>query len=114
MAHFAQIDGDGRVLRVLVIHDAQEHRGAALLRDDLGLGGTWVQTSYNARIRRRFAAPGMRYDAVRDAFVAPAPYPSWSLDAEGDWQPPITQPEGDGWEWNEDAQIWREGVAQGM
>lgn len=112
MAHFAEIDSDTVVLRVLVVPDAQEHRGAAFLRDDLGLGGTWVQTSYTGRIRRRFAAPGMRYDAGRDVFVAPQPWPSWTLDPLGDWQPPVPRPDGDGWRWDETARAWRAAIAE--
>lgn len=106
MAHFAEIDSTGLVLRVLVVPDAQEHRGTDFLRDEMGLGGTWVQTSYSGRIRRRFAAPGMRYDAGRDAFVSPQPYPAWSLDGAGDWQPPVRRPEGDGWEWDDAGLTW--------
>ena len=108
MAHFAEIDGDQRVSRVLVVPDPQEHRGEAFLRDDMGLGGAWVQTSYTGSVRRRFAAPGMSYDADRDAFVLPQPHPSWTLDPAGDWQPPVPRPEGEGWEWDESAHIWRE------
>lgn len=106
MAHFAEIDTDGFVLRVLVVPDAQEHRGAAFLADDLGLGGTWVQTSFTGSIRRRFAGPGMQYDAARDAFITRQPFPSWALDDAGDWQPPVPRPAGDGWEWDEGAQAW--------
>lgn len=106
MAHFAEIDGAGIVQRVLVVPDAQEHRGAAYLAEDLALGGTWVQTSYNGTIRRRFAGVGMTYDAERDDFVPPRPYPSWALDAAGDWQPPVARPEGDGWVWDEAAAAW--------
>lgn len=101
MAHFAEIDTDGMVLRVLVVPGAHEHRGAAFLRDDLGLGGVWVQTSFTGRIRRRFAGRGMRHDPARDAFVLPQPHASWVLDADGDWQPPRPMPEGDGWVWQE-------------
>lgn len=108
MAHFAEIDTASAVLRVLVVPDAQEDRGETFLRDDLGLGGRWVQTSYGGRIRRRFAAPGMRFDAGRDAFILPQPYPSWTLDAAGDWQPPVPRPKGDGWEWVERVQGWQE------
>lgn len=109
MAHFAQIDGAGIVLRVLVVPEAQAHRGEAFLRDDLGLGGTWVQTSFTGAIRRRLAGPGMRYDAGRDAFVHPQPFPSWTLDAAGDWQPPVPMPEGEGWVWGE-AGGWSQGA----
>jgi len=48
MAHFAEIDNTNKVLRVLVVDNAQEERGQEFLANDLGLGGTWVQTSYNA------------------------------------------------------------------
>ena len=47
MAHFAEIDGDNIVLRVFVVHNDDEHRGQEFLADDLGLGGTWIQCSYN-------------------------------------------------------------------
>lgn len=106
MAHFAEIDTDGFVLRVLVVPETQAHRGAAFLADDLGLGGTWVQTSFSGSVRRRFAGRGMRYDAERDAFIAPQPFPSWTLDEAGDWQPPVPMPEGDAWDWNEEAGAW--------
>lgn len=69
MAHFAEIDGDNVVVRVLVVPDTQEHRGQEFLGDDLGLGGTWVQTSYNANIRKNYAGIGMTYDSARDAFI---------------------------------------------
>ncbi len=52
MAHFAEIDGNGIVKQVLVVPDQQEHRGQDYLANDLGLGGTWIQTSYNHRIRK--------------------------------------------------------------
>ena len=70
MAHFAEIV-DGVVVRVLVVPDAQEHRGQEFLAEELALGGTWVQTSYNARIRKYYAGIGMTYDSGRDAFIAP-------------------------------------------
>lgn len=72
MAHFAQIE-NGIVTRVLVVPDEQEHRGQDFLANDLKLGGTWVQTSYNNRIRGRFAGIGYTYDEQADEFVAPEP-----------------------------------------
>jgi len=71
MAHFAEIDKDGFVLRVLVVDNSQESRGQEFLANDLGLGGTWIQTSYNANIRGKYAAIGDRYDKVKDEFIAP-------------------------------------------
>ena len=71
MAHFAEIDSDGIVLRVLVVDDSQEHRGQEFLAKDLGLGGTWIQTSYNSNIRGKFAGIGDKYDKKKDEFIAP-------------------------------------------
>jgi hypothetical protein len=71
MAHFAEIDKDGFVLRVLVVDNSQEHRGQDFLAKDLGLGGTWIQTSYNANIRGKYAGVGDRYDKTKDEFIAP-------------------------------------------
>lgn len=71
MAHFAEIDKDGFVLRVLVIDNSQEDRGQDFLAKDLGLGGTWIQTSYNANIRGKFAGIGDFYDKAKDEFIAP-------------------------------------------
>jgi len=66
MAHFAEIDGNGIVKQVLVVPDQQEHRGQDYLANDLGLGGTWIQTSYNHRIRKQYAGIGFKYDAAAE------------------------------------------------
>ena len=71
MAHFAEIDENNIVLRVLVVDNSQEHRGQEFLADELGLGGTWIQTSYNANFRGKFAGIGDIYDAEKDVFVSP-------------------------------------------
>jgi len=73
MAHFAEIDENNIVIRVLVVPDEQEHRGNEYLAQDLGLGGLWMQTSYNARIRKNYAGIGYTFDPTRDAFIAPKP-----------------------------------------
>lgn len=73
MAHFAEIDENNIVTRVLVVANDLEHRGAEFLAEDLGLGGTWIQTSFNANFRYNFAGIGFTYDAVDDAFIAPIP-----------------------------------------
>jgi len=73
MAHFAEVDSNNIVTRVLVVPDEQEHRGQDFLANELGLGGTWVQTSYNNRIRKNYAGIGYTYDTGRDAFIAPKP-----------------------------------------
>lgn len=71
MAHFAEIDSNNKVLRVLVVADEHEHRGQEFLANDCNLGGTWIQTSYNGNIRGKFAGEGDIYDEVNDEFYTP-------------------------------------------
>lgn len=71
MAHFAELNPENEVLRVLVVPDDQEHRGAEFLHKDLGLGGIWVQCSYTGSIRGVFPGQGFKYDPEADVFVAP-------------------------------------------
>ena len=71
MAHFAEIDNNNKVLRVLVVDNSQENRGQDFLADDLGLGGTWIQTSYNNNFRGKYAGIGDTYDPVQDIFITP-------------------------------------------
>ena len=120
MAHFAEIDAEGTVLRVLVVADDQEGRGQEFLANDLGLGGTWKKTSYNTSggvhsnggtpYRKNYAGIGFKYDESKDAFIPPKPFASWTLD-EGTclWEAPVSYP-GDGgiYTWNEDTTSWDE------
>jgi len=110
MAHFAEIDGDNVVTRVLVVPDAQENRGHEYLATDLGLGGTWVQTSYNATIRKNYAGIGYTFDSGRDAFIPPKPYASWVLnEATCNWDAPVARPEDDKmYLWDEATTSWIE------
>ena len=103
MAHFAEINSDNQVLRVIVVADEHETNGTEWCQNLLG--GTWVQTSYNNRIRKQYAGIGFTYDPDADVFVAPQPYPSWTLDSNHDWQPPTPKPEGD-YSWNEEELEW--------
>ena len=64
MAHFAEIDSDNKVLRVLVVDNSQENRGQEFLAVDCNLGGTWVQTSYNANFGGKFAGIGDVWDGT--------------------------------------------------
>ena len=52
-------------------------------------GGIWKQTSYNNNFRKQYCGKGYVYDPVKDKFLCPQPYASWSLDANDDWQAPI-------------------------
>ena len=69
MAHFAEIDSNNKVLRVLVVDNAQESRGQEFLAVDCNLGGTWVQTSYNANFGGKYAAIGDTWNGT--IFVSP-------------------------------------------
>ena len=108
MAHFAEIDAGGVVLRVLVVGNDQEPRGQDFLAVDLGLGGTWVQCSYHSTIRKHYPGPGFTYDAALDAFTPPKPFPSWLLDkATCLWTAPVAAPNDDGrYIWSEETLSW--------
>jgi hypothetical protein len=106
MSHWAEIDDTNTVIRVLVgdNNDPAGDEGYQWLIDNLG--GTWIKTSYNNKIRKQYAGAGFTYDVVADVFIAPQPYASWSLDENFDWQPPTPRPEGFGWYWNEANLEW--------
>jgi hypothetical protein len=114
MAHFAQLDSNNIVIQVIVVDNKdtadafgveKEHIGAAFC--ERVLGGRWVQTSYNGNKRKNYAGIGYTYREDIDAFVAPKTYPSWTLDANAQWQPPIPMPtDGGMYRWDEDATSW--------
>ena len=106
MAHFARIASNNQVMQVVVVPDEHEYRGGDYLSKDLGLGGDWIQTSYNARIRERFASVGGFYVPEKDMFTEPKIYDSWVYDEDGTCHPPIPKPEGDYWIWDESLVSW--------
>jgi len=79
MSHFAELDGNSIVLRVVVGDNATMTDQQAYDWIMHNLGGTWVQTSYTGSIRKNFAGIGHTYDAGRDAFIAPQPGPEWTF-----------------------------------
>ena len=105
MAHWAKIE-NGIVVQITVGSNNDLDEGYQWLIDNLG--GTWIKTSYNNNIRKQYAGIGFSYDPVADVFIAPQPYPSWSLDADHNWQPPTPRPEGMGWYWDEAILSWVE------
>lgn len=115
MAHFAELGADNVVLRVIVISNDITMGDDNVEQESLGtqfcaklLGGTWVQTSYNANIRKNYAGIGYFYDSGRDAFIPPQPYPSWIL-VEGtcQWNSPIPYPtDGQYYIWDETTVSW--------
>ena len=106
MSHWAEIDENNIVLRVLVGNNSEPDEGEAFMNS---LGGTWVKTSYNGNIRKNYAGIGMSYDAERDAFIAPQPFPSWILDEETcRWEAPVTYPtDGIMYDWDEETTDWK-------
>ena len=126
MSHFAEIEWDndtkkkGLVKRVLVVE--QEYIDSGFLGD----ASNWIQTSYNTRggvhyapnswtpddgvaLRKNFARPNDVYDGERDAFIAPKPFDSWSLDEDScRWKAPVAHPDdGKIYEWDEPTLNWK-------
>ena len=122
MAHFAELDDNNIVKRVIVVATKDNSDANGVEKESIGkafcerlFGGNWVQTSYNGNIRKRYAGIGYTYRADLDAFVAPQPYPSWTLDANTDWQAPVPMPSDAGtgeppkrYNWDEATQSWIE------
>lgn len=117
MAHFAQLDDNNVVTQVIVVANEElifegvenETQGVIFCRSLFGNDTKWVQTSYNGNFRKRYAGIGYTYDAEKDAFIAPQPYPSWTLDADLNWQAPVAMPEdGKPYAWFEPNQEWIE------
>jgi hypothetical protein len=112
MAHFAKLDENNTVLEVNVVNNNvldpnnEEQSGVVFLTEWSGGYTNWKQTSYNDKFRKQYAGIGFTYDSVADVFIAPQPYPSWSLDENFDWQPPTPKPEGFGWTWDEPSLSW--------
>lgn len=106
MSHFAEIDENNLVLRVLVGDNEALNEGYDWFVQNLG--GRWVQTSYNSKFRKNFAGIGFTYDEARDAFIAPKPFASWQLDEKTcQWIAPIPYPEDEMiYFWNEDILDW--------
>lgn len=117
MAHFAEINSDNVVTRVIVVHNNELLDGNGVEREHLGVsfcqslfGGNWVQTSYNARFRKKYAAEGDVYNSVLDAFIAPQPFASWVLsETTCQWEAPVARPDDDKpYRWDEETTSWVE------
>ena len=105
MSHFAELDENNIVIRVLVGDNDLPNEGYDWFVDNLG--GRWVQASYSGSFRKQFAGTGYRYDEAADVFIEPQPFPSWTLDKDFDWQAPMPYPE-DGlpYTWEENTLSW--------
>ena len=114
MAHYAFLNESNIVVEVITGRDETEILNGVLdletyygnLREQV-----CKRTSYNNNIRKQYAGVGYSYDPDADVFVAPQPFPSWTLDSNYDWQPPTPKPDGE-WFWDEAELAWAEiGVA---
>jgi hypothetical protein len=117
MAHFAEIDQNNVVLRVIVVDNRDTSTPDGTEVESIGVafcqrlfGGNWFKTSYNGNIRKNYAGIGFTYDSGRDAFIPPTPFPSWLLNEDTClWYSPVPRPEdGKFYSWNEQTQQWDE------
>lgn len=108
MSHFAELDENNIVLRVLVGDNNMPNEGYDWFVENLG--GRWVQTSYNGNFRKNFAGIGYTYDEQLDAFISPKPFESWTLNETTClWQAPIPYPQdGRVYRWDENTLTWIE------
>ena len=108
MSHFAEIDENNVVLRVLVGDNDMPNEGYDWFVENLG--GIWIKTSYNGNIRKNYAGIGYTYDEELDAFIPPKPFDSWTLNETTClWQAPTPYPQdGRVYRWDEESLTWVE------
>lgn len=122
MAHFARLDENNNVLEVLVIDNKdaldengveQELVGIQFLKNLFGQDTIWVQTSYNSKFRKNYAALGGTYDLEKDGFIPPKQFNSWVLDEDTlQWKPPIDKPDFEhDYMWRESDTSWVQVIA---
>jgi hypothetical protein len=103
MAHFAELDNNNVVTRVVVVGNDVTTAAGPLGTNDMHVdgetwcvnffkGGNWKQTSYNHNFRKQYAGKGYTFDAAKNKFISPQPFESWALDGNDDWQAPVTYP----------------------
>jgi hypothetical protein len=118
MAHFAKLDENNIVLEVHVVHNnelldengiEQEQKGIDFLINWSNGYLAWKQTSYNGSFRKNYAGIGYTYDPQYDAFIPPKPFPSWLLNVDAQWEPPVAMPQdGKMYSWDESTTSWTE------
>jgi hypothetical protein len=103
VAHFAELDENNIVTRVVVVSNDIKTSDGPLGDNDMHIdgetwcsnffkGGTWKQTSYSSNFRKQYAGIGFTYNATDDIFIEPKPFNSWTLDSNNEWQAPDTKP----------------------
>jgi hypothetical protein len=117
MAHFAELNEDNIVQRVIVVDNQDCLDANNVESEEVGiefchnlLGGTWKQTSYNGNFRKNYAGNGYKYDTERDAFISPKPFNKWVLNEETcQWEAPVAYPDDDKfYVWNDNKGVWEE------
>ena len=118
MAHFAKIGLNNIVIDVLVVANRETMDASGVEHESIGIEflknltghETWVQTSYNGKIRKNYAGIGYIYDSIRDAFIPPKPYPSWTMNEQTClWSAPTPMPtDGKNYHWDESTLNWVE------
>lgn len=115
MAHFAELDENNVVTRVIVVANKDTSDAHGVEKESIGVafcerlfGGKWVQTSYNGNIRKNYAGKGFSYNPDIDAFVPPKPYESWVLNNDtAQWEAPSPAPtDGQEYVWDEETTSW--------
>ena len=125
MGHFAELDENNKVIRVVVGCNQDIANNGGELSEQaanhfatvcpLSTNGVkWVQTSYNNNFRKQYAGINYTYDPIKDKFISPQPFPSWNLDNNDNWQAPVPKPslteeqklEGKEYKWNEENLNW--------
>tara|TARA_Y100000310_G_scaffold212533_1_gene213411 strand:- start:357 stop:749 length:393 start_codon:yes stop_codon:yes gene_type:complete len=126
MAHFTKLNQNNIVITVNVVHNSEllvdgvenEQKGVDFLNNLFNTNDNWKQTSYNTRggvhklggtpFRKNYAGVGYTYDEVKDAFIEPQPYPSWTLNEDTcQWEAPVAFPnDGKSYNWNESTTSW--------
>jgi len=103
MAHFAELDDNNVVTRVIVVGNDVTTAAGPLGENDMHVdgetwcinffkGGNWKQTSYNHNFRKQYCGKGYTFDSAKNKFISPQPHASWALDGNDDWQAPVTYP----------------------
>jgi hypothetical protein len=109
MAHYAFIDENNVVTEVINGRNETETQDGIFWENYYGnlRGQRCLRTSYHGNIRKQYAGIGDTYNESADVFITPQPYPSWALDSNYDWQPPVPYPTDGGYYiWNEELNEW--------
>ena len=111
MANFAKLGVDNIVEKIEVVSNdiaTTEQAGIDFLNNLHNTNDVWKQTFKDESMRKNYASISYTYDQTRDAFIAPKPYASWTLDETTcRWEAPVAMPDdGKYYDWNEETQQW--------